>query len=74
MKTQKTDTLYIITSEPGFTLTQVSVVEPIDRILSKVIYLGKNDIPENYMEIPDSEALILEEEIKKILENPEKQE
>ena len=60
-----------IESESGYSLTQFNEVELPDRIIAKVIYLGKNDLPGNYKEIPDSEAEKIRQEIEEYLQNLE---
>ena len=50
-----------LTASEGFTLTN-------GETFSKEVYLGKNDKPENWYEITDSEA---EEKLKAIEENHE---
>jgi hypothetical protein len=75
MKFTTHNKLNILTSEPGYKITQASEdIEPIYRIFTDKLYLGKYDLPGNYKEIPDEEAYKMEEEIKILLENPEKQE
>lgn len=72
--TQK-NKLTILTPATGFTLTQSSdLIELKSRIFSKKLYLGIHDDPDNYREISDKEAEILQEELQNLLkqeQNPE---
>lgn len=50
-----------LVSREGYTFTQSdNNINIEDRILSKILYLGINDTPDNYIEIPDEEALGIE--------------
>lgn len=46
----------ILTPSKGYLLTQVTDVEPQDRIYSEKVYLAVNDSPNNWTEIAVEEA------------------
>lgn len=75
MKQDKLNNMIILIPEDDHTLTQSSdLIELKSRIFSKKLYLGKYDKPENYKEISDKEAEILQEELQNLLkqeQNPE---
>ena len=75
MKQDKLNNMIILTPEDDHTLTQSSdLIELKSRIFSKKLYLGIHDDPDNYKEISDKEAEILQEELRNLLkqeQNPE---
>ena len=72
---QENYTTRVLVAEDGFYLTQSSEVEISGRIITKKVFLGINDSPENWKEITAEEAENIrkeqEEETQKIIDNHE---
>lgn len=55
-------TINILTASDGMLLTQVGEIQAGSRVFTKQVYLGKADSQENWKEVTEDEAAILEAE------------
>ena len=67
---QSNYTVIILQPNEGYTLTQANdEIDIKDRVLSKKVYLGVNDSPNNWKEITDEDAELIRIEQNKLEED-----
>ena len=65
---QSNYTVQILEAEEGFKLTQKKDVDILERVFTNKVFLSINDKAENWKEISDSEAELLQQKQREIAE------